>query len=63
VSPGFIDTAICAGFGATKPPSEGTVSIVHCLFAPLEVTRGDERWREVARGDERWRELTRADER
>ena len=43
VSPGFIDTAICAGFGATKPPSEGTVSIVHCLFAPLEVTGGDER--------------------
>lgn len=38
VSPGFIDTAICAGFGATKPPSEGTVSIVHCLFAPLEAS-------------------------
>merc|ERR1712196_289912 len=35
ISPGFIDTAIVAGFGAKKPPSEGTVSIRHCLFSPL----------------------------
>jgi len=36
LSPGFIDTAIVAGFGAKKPPEEGTVSIRHCLFAELE---------------------------
>jgi len=33
ISPGFIDTAIVRGYGARKPPSEGTVSIRHCLFA------------------------------
>lgn len=36
ISPGFIDTAIVKGFGATKPPEEGTVSIKHCLFEDLE---------------------------
>jgi len=36
VSPGFIDTAIVKGFGATKPPEEGTVSIRHSLFESLE---------------------------
>lgn len=35
VSPGFINTKLVAGFGATKPPEEGTVSIRHCLFQPL----------------------------
>lgn len=33
ISPGFIDTAIVRGYGARKPPTEGTVSIRHCLFA------------------------------
>eukprot|EP00980_Cylindrotheca_fusiformis_P001879 scaffold429_cov114-Cylindrotheca_fusiformis.AAC.6 len=32
VTPGFINTAMTAGFGATKTPEEGTVSIRHCLF-------------------------------
>lgn len=36
LSPGFINTAIVAGWGATKPPEEGTVSIRHCLFKQLE---------------------------
>jgi len=36
LSPGFIDTAIVRGFGAKKPPEEGTVSIRHCLFAELQ---------------------------
>lgn len=36
VSPGFIDTKIVSGFGAKKPPSEGTVSIKHCLFDELK---------------------------
>mmetsp|Transcript_87872 Transcript_87872/g.253444 ORF Transcript_87872/g.253444 Transcript_87872/m.253444 type:complete len:300 (+) Transcript_87872:80-979(+) len=31
ITPGFIDTAMTKGFGATKPPEEGTVSILHCL--------------------------------
>lgn len=35
VSPGFIDTKLVAGMGAKKPPSEGTVSIRHCLFQQL----------------------------
>ena len=35
VSPGFIDTAIVSGYGATKPPAQGTVSIHHCLFESL----------------------------
>eukprot|EP00927_Polykrikos_kofoidii_P073625 TRINITY_DN69645_c0_g1_i1.p1 TRINITY_DN69645_c0_g1~~TRINITY_DN69645_c0_g1_i1.p1 ORF type:complete len:279 (-),score=51.33 TRINITY_DN69645_c0_g1_i1:4-840(-) len=34
-SPGFIDTAMTTGMGATKTPEEGTFSIRHCLFAEL----------------------------
>lgn len=33
LSPGFINTTITKGFGATKSPEEGTVSIRHCLFS------------------------------
>mmetsp|Transcript_20964 Transcript_20964/g.29530 ORF Transcript_20964/g.29530 Transcript_20964/m.29530 type:complete len:293 (+) Transcript_20964:27-905(+) len=36
LSPGFIATNIVSGFGATKKPEEGTVSIRHCLFNKLE---------------------------
>lgn len=36
ISPGFIDTKIVAGFGASKPPEEGTVAIRHCLFRELQ---------------------------
>lgn len=36
VSPGFIDTGIVKGYGASKPPREGTKSIRYALFAPLE---------------------------
>lgn len=32
-SPGYIITGMTAGYGATKPPEEGTVSIKHLLFA------------------------------
>ncbi|CAJ1963538.1 unnamed protein product [Cylindrotheca closterium] len=32
LSPGYIDTAITAGFDGGKPVEEGTVSIRHCLF-------------------------------
>eukprot|EP00931_Biecheleriopsis_adriatica_P107328 TRINITY_DN8167_c0_g1_i1.p1 TRINITY_DN8167_c0_g1~~TRINITY_DN8167_c0_g1_i1.p1 ORF type:complete len:271 (-),score=42.68 TRINITY_DN8167_c0_g1_i1:64-876(-) len=35
VTPGFIDTAISKGMGASKPPEEGTVSIRHCLSKDL----------------------------
>merc|ERR1712060_458820 len=35
-SPGFIDTKIVKGWGASKPPEEGTVAIKHCLFQALE---------------------------
>mmetsp|Transcript_11119 Transcript_11119/g.20978 ORF Transcript_11119/g.20978 Transcript_11119/m.20978 type:complete len:282 (-) Transcript_11119:29-874(-) len=35
-TPGFIDTAIVKGWGASKPPEEGTVSIRHCLLKPLD---------------------------
>lgn len=34
-TPGFINTAIVQGFGATKSPEEGTRSIRHCLFEEL----------------------------
>jgi len=33
-SPGFIDTDLTKGFGATLTPEEGTVSALHCLFSP-----------------------------
>ena len=35
-TPGFIDTKLVAGFGASKPPEEGTVAIRNCLFGALE---------------------------
>ena len=31
-SPGFINTDLTAGHGATKPPEEGTVAIKHLLL-------------------------------
>jgi len=34
-SPGFIDTNMTAGYGASKTPEEGTVSIKHLLFGEL----------------------------
>eukprot|EP00930_Biecheleria_cincta_P090303 TRINITY_DN79667_c0_g1_i1.p1 TRINITY_DN79667_c0_g1~~TRINITY_DN79667_c0_g1_i1.p1 ORF type:complete len:277 (+),score=41.73 TRINITY_DN79667_c0_g1_i1:69-899(+) len=36
ITPGFIDTDIVRGYGATKPPEEGTVAIRHCLHATLD---------------------------
>lgn len=36
LSPGFIETSMTKGWGATKQPEEGTVSIMHCLFGELE---------------------------
>lgn len=36
VSPGFINTQMTAGWGASKSPEEGTVSIMHCLFDELK---------------------------
>merc|ERR1711934_440295 len=35
ITPGFIETAITAGMGASKTPEEGTVSIRHALFQEL----------------------------
>jgi len=36
VSPGFIDTQMTSGYGASKTPEQGTVSIKHCLLEPLK---------------------------
>lgn len=36
LSPGFIETSMTKGMGASKPPEEGTVSIRHCLFEKLD---------------------------
>jgi len=36
VSPGFIDTQMTSGYGASKSPEEGTLSIRNCLFEPLK---------------------------
>ena len=36
VSPGFIDTQMTAGWGASKSPDEATVSIMSCLFNELK---------------------------
>lgn len=36
VSPGFINTQMTAGWGASKSPEQGTVSIMHCLFDELK---------------------------
>lgn len=33
-SPGFIDTDLTKGYGATLTPEQGTVSALHCLFSP-----------------------------
>ena len=35
-SPGFVDTHMTEGMGATKPASEGTHSIMKCLFDELK---------------------------
>eukprot|EP00931_Biecheleriopsis_adriatica_P066141 TRINITY_DN40545_c0_g1_i1.p1 TRINITY_DN40545_c0_g1~~TRINITY_DN40545_c0_g1_i1.p1 ORF type:complete len:331 (-),score=58.04 TRINITY_DN40545_c0_g1_i1:134-985(-) len=35
-TPGFIDTDITAGMGATKPPDEGTKAAFFCLMGDLE---------------------------
>ena len=32
---GYIKTSMTAGMGATKPPSEGTVSLKKCLLEEL----------------------------
>ncbi|CAK8999979.1 unnamed protein product [Durusdinium trenchii] len=34
--PGFIDTAMTKGLGASKSPEQGTVSVRHCLFQKLD---------------------------
>jgi NAD(P)-dependent dehydrogenase (short-subunit alcohol dehydrogenase family) len=36
ITPGFIETSITKGMGATKKPEEGTVAIRHCLFNQLQ---------------------------
>lgn len=33
-SPGFINTDLTKGYGATNTPEQGTVSALHCLFGP-----------------------------
>lgn len=35
-TPGFIDTQMTAGWGASKSPEQGTAAILHCLFDELE---------------------------
>lgn len=36
VTPGFINTQMTEGWGASKSPEEGTVPAMHCLFDELE---------------------------
>lgn len=36
VTPGFIDTQMTRGYGASKTPEQGTLAIKHCLFNDLE---------------------------
>eukprot|EP00532_Pseudo-nitzschia_australis_P013573 CAMPEP_0168224994 /NCGR_PEP_ID=MMETSP0140_2-20121125/12421_1 /TAXON_ID=44445 /ORGANISM="Pseudo-nitzschia australis, Strain 10249 10 AB" /LENGTH=144 /DNA_ID=CAMNT_0008155541 /DNA_START=509 /DNA_END=943 /DNA_ORIENTATION=+ len=36
VTPGFIDTQMTAGWGASKKPEQGTLAIRKCLFEPLK---------------------------
>uniref|UniRef100_A0A7S3PUV6 Protochlorophyllide reductase n=1 Tax=Chaetoceros debilis TaxID=122233 RepID=A0A7S3PUV6_9STRA len=36
VTPGFIDTQMTAGWGASKSPDQGTLPMKHCLFEDLE---------------------------
>jgi carbonyl reductase 1 len=40
VTPGFIDTDLTAGFGATNSPAKGAVPILHCLFFQESVPNG-----------------------
>jgi len=40
ITPGFINTAITAGWGASKEPEEGTVSIKHALFEATKEESG-----------------------
>ena len=35
VSPGFINTQMTAGYGASKSPDQGILSIMHCLLEEL----------------------------
>ena len=39
-SPGFIDTKMTSGYGASKTPEEGTVSLLYCLFDDLDGGNG-----------------------
>merc|ERR1711974_286115 len=36
MTPGYIDTDITRGMGATKSPEEGTKAALHCLMGDLE---------------------------
>ena len=36
LTPGFIDTAMTKGYGATLPPEEGCVSYIKCLFGDVK---------------------------
>lgn len=40
LSPGYILTDMTRGMGATKPPAEGTVSLIKCLFEDLNGKSG-----------------------
>ncbi|CAB9500993.1 Carbonyl reductase [NADPH] 1 [Seminavis robusta] len=40
LTPGYIDTAITAGWPGGKPPEEGTVAIRHCLFETTKEESG-----------------------
>jgi len=44
VSPGFIETQMTTGYGASKSPSEGTVSIRKCLFDTFNEEDGSSGW-------------------
>ena len=35
VTPGFINTQMTAGYGASKSPDQGILSIMHCLLEEL----------------------------
>lgn len=36
VTPGFVDTQMTAGYGASKTPEEAAMPILHCLFGDLK---------------------------
>ena len=40
ITPGFIDTQLTAGWGASKSPDEGTLAIKKCLFEDLKYGSG-----------------------